>query len=245
MTLLAVIGCGPADVASDSRSELTLQSKDGTNISATLTIAAGTPSPGLILVHMYGSDRTAWESFAVQAQREGYSVISIDMRGHADTATLNPNAKKYRSFSATDWKDVLLDIDAAKSMLIENGVDEDRIGVMGASIGANLAAAYAAHHQDIQALVMLSPGKDYKGVRVEPAFAQYGKRPSLLVTGEGDRYSADTCRSLHREAKGFCEFREFPGIYHGTNILDAIPNASGQILQWCNTVLRESSPAQP
>ena len=75
----------------------------------------GPQPPGLILIHMYGSDRSAWALFASQAQREGYSVIAIDMRGHGDTAALNPKSPKYRGFSTEDWRGVLLDIDAAKN----------------------------------------------------------------------------------------------------------------------------------
>jgi len=244
VVLAAAAGCGPVGQPGSGGTDLTVEAADGLKIAATLNMADAPQSPGLILIHMYGSNRSAWEPFAGRAQREGYSVIAIDMRGHGDTASLNPKHPRYRSFSTEEWRNVLLDIGAAKQALVEAGADADRIGLIGASIGANLAAMYAAEHSDVQALVLLSPGKDYKGIRVEPAFAQYGKRPSLLVTSEGDRYSAETSRALHRSAVGFCELREFPGVHHGTNILDDIPNAAGQILQWCNTVLRDALPAQ-
>lgn len=238
--LVAVAGCSPDKRPESSATAVTLASSDGLKIAASLLPATLPAPPGLILVHMYGSDHSAWESFAGRAQREGYSTIAIDMRGHGDSASMNSAAPKYGGFSTEDWRGVLLDIDAARQALIASGVDEDRIGIVGASIGANLAAAYAAKNEDLQALVMLSPGTDYKGIRVTPSFETYGKRPSLLLTSEDDRYSAQTCRSLHASAAGFCELREFPGADHGTDLLDASPNAAGLILQWCDTVLGEA-----
>lgn len=243
--LILVAGCGPDRKPVDSSAELTLVAADGMRIAATECRAAVTPSPGLILVHMFGSDRGAWAAFASRARREGYSVIAIDMRGHGDSAALNPDAPQYRRFTAPDWLNVLQDIEAARVALVERGTDPARIGVVGASIGANLAAAYAADHGEIAALVLLSPGQDYKGVEVAGAFARYGKRPSLLVTTEGDSYAADTSRALHRSATGFSELREFAGVYHGTEMLDAIPNTTVQILQWCDTVLVEAPPPAP
>ncbi len=236
--LVAVAGCGPGGPVEEGKG-LTLTAADGQQIAATLYDAPAPNAPGLILVHMYGSDRRAWDAFAVKANHDGYSIIAFDMRGHGDSAALNPESPKYRSFSEDDWRLVLQDIDAAKQALVASGADADRIGLVGASVGANLAALYAAQHTDVEALVLLSPGKSYKGLSIEEPFAAYGKRPSMLLTGEGDRYSADTCRALHAMASGFTELREFPGIVHGTDILDANPNASGQILQWCDTVLGE------
>lgn len=238
--LILAAGCGPAGEPADRSTALTLVAADGMKIAATEHGAAVTPSPGLILVHMFGSDRGVWAAFAARAQREGYAVIAIDMRGHGDSAALNPDAPKYRQFATSDWLNVLQDIEAARVALVKAGTDPDRIGVVGASIGANLATAYASEHGDIAALVLLSPGRDYKGIEITGAFERYGKRPSLLVTTEGDRYAADTSRALHRSATGFSELREFAGMYHGTEMLDAIPNAMIQILQWCDTVLVEA-----
>jgi pimeloyl-ACP methyl ester carboxylesterase len=241
VALVAAVGCGPGEQPeSDGRSDLTIRAADGLLIAATLFQSSESQPPGLILIHMYGSNRGEWMSFASRAQKEGYSVITFDMRGHGGTAALNQEAPKFRSFSLEDWEKVSLDIDAAKRALIDAGADAERIGVVGASIGANIGANYAADHADVQALVLLSPGDVYKGVRVDRAFNDYGKRPSLLITGEGDQYSAIASRALHRSASGFCELREFPGTHHGTEIVNANPNAASQILQWCDTVLGES-----
>ncbi len=243
--LIVAAGCGPKGEPADNSTILTLVAADGMKIAATERRAAVPLSPGLILVHMFGSDRVAWAAFAARAQQEGYSVIAIDMRGHGDSASLNPEAPKYRRFTTPDWLNVLQDIEAARVALVNGGTDPERIGIVGASIGANLAAAYAAEHEDVAALVLLSPGQDFKGVGITGAFERYGKRPSLLVTTEGDRYSADTSRALHRSATGFSELREFAGMYHGTEMLDAIPNATVQILQWCDTVLVEAPTPAP
>ena len=216
----------------------TLAAVDGIQLAATFYPVPADKPPGLILVHMLGADRRVWESFARRAQGLGYACLAFDLRGHGESTLWNGQRLSYRNFSTQDWLAAAQDIDAAKQALIAHGANPRNIALAGASIGANLALTYAQDHKDIPALILVSPGLDYKGVKTESAITAYGERPVLLLTAEGDSYSAASCAALKRAASGLCELREYPGAAHGTALFDASASALEQTFLWLRPILR-------
>jgi len=217
--------------------DLALTSADGVQLAATLYRAKETNPPGLVLVHMLGADRRVWNSFAESAQRAGFMCIAFDLRGHGESIFKNDARISYRSFTPHDWQDVSHDIDAAKRALTVQGADPNNLALVGASIGANLSLDYAASHKDVQALVLVSPGLDYKGIKAQPALKTYGKRPLLLIFSEGDAYAASSGWALKGAAVGLCELREYAGTAHGTDLFDVSRNAAEEVCLWLNQCL--------
>lgn len=239
VVVLAALACGkperaPATAASE---EHVLTTKDGLAISATLYTVPKPAPPALILVHMLGSDRHSWAAFASRAEKAGYLCAAIDLRGHGDRVGEGGRTRSYRTFTQDDWYAALNDIAAAKDLLLRKGADPENLAVVGASIGANLALNYAVEDPAIQAIVLISPGLDYHGIATEPAMRSYVKRPSLLVTAEGDAYAAASAQTLKRIAPAFCELREYPGAAHGTNLINASDEVVDQILYWLDTMI--------
>lgn len=224
-----------------STREVTFTTSDGYTIAGSIYPVDRANPAGLILVPMLGTTRERWQSFSQAAQREGYMSIAIDMRGHGGSTTRNGETTSYKSFKAEDWLGVLNDIAGAKQALIDAGVDANNVAVIGASIGANLALRYATVDPDIQAVGMISPGLDYRGVTVEEPFKQLKTRPVLLMDAIGDAYSADTCTALEKLAPGHCDLHEYAGAAHGTDLLDTNENAIGQILQWLSPIIGPES----
>jgi len=194
---------------------------------------------GLILIHMLGSDRLAWERFAIRARNDGFVVLSFDLRGHGKSRGAGAARVSYRSFDGDAWRRAEPDIGEAKKALIARGVSPREIGIVGASIGANLATRYAASDPDIAALVLLSPGESYRDVQLLPAIDGYGERPILAMAAEGDSYAAETARAVKDRAADHCEVRLYKGTAHGTDLLAAHGAASGQILLWLSQILHK------
>lgn len=241
LVVLTVCSCGGRKAADlPEPSSLTLSTSDGFELAATLYKPLRPSPPALILVHMLGSKRAAWDYLARRAQQLGFMALTFDMRGHGESAAKG----SYKNFTTQDWAGVLNDIDAAKKSLLENGADPQDIMLVGASIGANLALAYAVDHNDIPAVVMVSPGLDYKGVQAQPAVVAYGKRPLLLMTAEGDSYSATSCGALDKAAQGLCEVRHYSGSAHGTALFDVSDSALEQVFLWLAPIV-DSKPASP
>ena len=116
-------------------------------------------------------------------------------------------------------------------------IDGDRIGIAGASIGANLALRGGSRYEQVKSVVMLSPGLDYRGITTLDALTRYGQRAVMIVATERDTYSADSARTLNSQALGQHQLQIYPGSDHGTNIFQAQAGLQPMMLAWFKTTL--------
>lgn len=182
--------------------------------------------PGIILLHQRGKDKSSWGSFPAKLVSEGFAVIAIDLRGHGETLGPNGQAIPLDSLSDADYQAMLYDVGAAHAYLAQQkGVDGDRVGIIGASIGANLGLLYAAQDRRIRTVVALSPGLDYKSLKPLAAMKGLDKRPLFLLASKGDKASLDCIHTLEQAAvkEAPVSLREFDGSAHGTDLLSTQP----------------------
>ena len=190
-----------------------LQTEDGVTLVG--TYLPGTTGKGVILLHMLGRDRASWGDFGDHLNYQGYHVLLLDLRGHGESTWRGREMLDWRQFSSEDFKKMVLDVEAAKTFLEDQGVEE--IGIIGASIGANAALAYTTRNA-IDWLVLLSPGLVYRGIEVENAAKQY-TNPVLIVVARDDKYSADSSNRLIAMFRGEKKLKIVDGSYHGTDLL--------------------------
>jgi dienelactone hydrolase len=197
--------------------------------------------PAAILLHMLGKDRSSWDMFPETLAQSGFVVLAIDLRGHGESVLQNGKPISYQSFTSDDLNKMSLDVKAAKQFLTESGssnstvkngpkVDPNRITLVGASIGANVAVNYAASDSTVSGVVLLSPGLDYRGVRTSEAI-KLVKSPVLIITAKGDSIAGDGPQQLCAEIRcGDENFKVYQGsTKHGTELfadstLDPQPN---------------------
>lgn len=212
---------------------------DGATISATLCEPRTTAPPAMLLLHMLGSDRRAWDRFSRSAASRGYMTLAIDLRGHGDTPSSSTSHSQSVASADVPVDSIIEhDIGPALQYLLDKGADPDNLFIVGASLGANLALRYAVNDPRVQAVVMLSPGDEYRGVTVMPEFEAFTKRPSLILATEGDHYSASTSRKLHAASEYYCELRLYPGSAHGTGILEMVESSTSQIFLWLDPIVK-------
>ena len=129
------------------------------------------------------------------------------------------------------------DIRAARRYLAQRSdVQQSRVGVIGASIGANLAALEASGDATIASLALLSPSVDYRGLRITEATRKV-KRPMLLVAGDDDPYAARSARELQKEGAGVREVLILRQAGHGTLMLSRDPSLTGALVDWFRRTL--------
>jgi dienelactone hydrolase len=235
----AVAGCR---VGQSPERVLSFDSADGVTIHATVYTPSAKAGPGLILLHQAGSTRESWAAFARMARADGYFSIAIDLRGHGQSTT-TPGHTNPSAFTQNEWLAVLKDIPQAKQKLIEAGADPDKLAIMGASIGANLALRYAASDPQVQAAVLLSPGEEYNGVSIVHTVQTYSARPILLMATQSDGFSARSAKKLDDLAPEYTELRLYPGAAHGADLLTAVPVAPEQVIMWLDHILGHTPPA--
>lgn len=183
-------------------------------------------APAIILLHQRGKDKSSWGDFPDKLVAEGFAVLALDFRGHGQTTGPGGQPVPLNALTDNDYQAMLNDIGAAHAYLAQQpGVDPDRVGLIGGSIGANLALLYAAQDRRVRTVVALSPGLNYKSLQPLTVIKPLDKRPLFLIATQGDKYSVECIDALEQAAVKDAPVskRLFSGSAHGTEILAAQP----------------------
>lgn len=176
--------------------------------------------PVLILAHGVGAGRGEWEKFASRLSSRGFGSLAVDLRGHGGSAAM---PDEWKSFDASgEWPRLVDDLLAAAAWVETKGVEPELVDFAGASIGANLAAAADARRPG-RFLLLLSPGIDYRGVRLT---LRRGAK-TLAVAARADAYAFDAVTELGKHGVARLEA---PGG-HGAGTLDD-EKTLGRVLDW-------------
>lgn len=227
--------------AKEAQLTVRLSTRDGVNLAGSYYPPAHGPVPAILLLHMLARDRTDWNPLAAKFQAAGWAVLSLDLRGHGGSQLQGGKTVHWRDFSAADFNKMVLDVEAAQEHLKGlKEVDPGRIAIVGASIGCNIALNFASDHPQVRALILLSPGLEYRGVLSEPAMKRYGAsgRSALIVSSTDDPYSADSSKRLKSLAEARASLILYQRAGHGTRMLTQEKDLEGRIVSWLKANLR-------
>jgi pimeloyl-ACP methyl ester carboxylesterase len=226
---LLTIGASPLRAASVQ--DVTFRTDDGVTIVGSLYLPAR-PGPAVILLHALGRTREDWRPVATRLSDAGFVALAIDLRGHGASGPLPEGA------TLENLTGMVADVKAARAFLAtRHEVSPNRIGIAGASIGANLAMLYAAGDPTVRSLALLSPGIDYRGLRPEAALRKYGDRPALLVASQEDSYATNSVRQFAKSGPGVRDVRILNGAGHGTAMIDRQPDLAPALVDWFRRTL--------
>lgn len=213
--------------------------EDGVEIIGSTWIPDQGQSPCVILLHMLGKTRADWNNVAQDLANRGYAVVSIDLRGHGESTKQGDSIIDVLNFNEDDFQKMVLDVEVVLKELRKNPrIDSTRIAIMGASIGANVALQTAAADPQISVVVLLSPGKSYRGIRTDTALLDYGKRSILIAASEEDEYAANSSRYLKELAQGYSKLLMYKMIGHGTEMFKAPTDLEEEIINWFDSYLK-------
>jgi len=219
----------------------------GTYYSTSTSNKNTSAADAIILLHMLGRDRNDWNTFAstLSNNNNGYTVLSLDLRGHGQSVNHNGKAISFQSFTLDDFNKMVLDVKAAKQFLVtQKGINSNNIAIVGASIGANVALKYAVLDPSIKAIVLLSPGLDYKGVRTSDAITKFMNPIYIAATGKDSIAGTDPqtlCNMINcgNKLKVYQDSNS-----HGTDMfLDSSlnPPLGSVIISWLNESIGKNS----
>jgi alpha-beta hydrolase superfamily lysophospholipase len=200
---------------------------DGTTLAGMLYESTLRPSPGVVLVHMLGRSKDEWALMAERLQEAGATVLAIDLRGHGSSAG-----------SAGVLGPMVGDVGAAIDWLATRpNVRPSSVGVVGASLGANLAAIAAAGKPAVRAVALLSPSLDYRGVRLDAnTMKRLGAKPVWLAASTEDPYALRTIKELV-EGNSAREQHLSSVRGHGSMLLTADPDLARALMDWLRRTL--------
>src|SRR5262245_4550312 len=143
-----------------------LQTKDGGSLHTTYYKSPGDrESPVVVLLHNKDGNRFVWQSkeggFAPRLQKEGYAVITVDLRFHGQNkggpvgaGNANQGGGKKKKKAGIDLKNsnldamVAFDMEAVKDFIKDEhqagNLNMNKMGIVGPEMGASIAVAYAA-----------------------------------------------------------------------------------------------------
>jgi len=207
--LLAVMPTLAQDAPTPTPNTTEIEAADGRLLKGDLYRPDVIPDEGvptLLLMHQNQATRYSYESAIPLFVEAGYIVLAVDLRGHGQTG------------GSVDWEQAQDDTQKWLAGLREQeGVNDAKIAIIGASIGSNLALIGCAQDAQCVTAVALSPGLNYFGVQPKDFVADgLENRSALLIAGNRDRESADAIRALFVVAKGKVAAQMFPSGSHGT-----------------------------
>ena len=195
-------------------------------------------APMAILLHMYRSDRMAWEPLLAPLHDAGFAVLAIDLRGHGESATTETREAALKRDTAL-FRKMQDDVRGAYDWLVQQPkVDRARFALVGASVGCSVALQYAAKDRSVDAIVCLSPGLNYMGLDSAGDLHQMVGRKILMLATEDER---DAPYTLKKSTPGvqvhICKQEKL----HGTDMLGQVPNIEKEIVSFLKTGVGEPS----
>jgi len=202
---------------------------DGISLAADYHPATGGKGV-IVMLHGLDSNRGEWNGFSYAAQTAGWGTLAYDARGHGQS--VRGAARGHRSFGpagpGTPWERMTDDLRAVLAFLEARGVSASSVAVVGASLGANVAARYASRGAALKAVVLMSPGLNYMEFRPDRDVQAIRPR-TLIITSPEDRYafaSSYKLRTLAPQIELWSDVR--PG--HGVDMFDE--TLSKRLLVW-------------
>ncbi len=176
------------------------------------------PELAVILVPMLGEDRSSYpQSFVESIHNElpDAVVITLDPRGHGKST----NFGTWNEFGITEFKGMGSDIKEAREYLRDEYPTIDYVYVVGASIGSTAGILATKQESDITKLAMISPGMEYRDVKIATAVDDY-IQPLFLATARNDYYSASAVSEIEEESSSKTTVKIYEGSEHGTDLFE-------------------------
>jgi len=230
-----------AEAAPDESGQMTFMTDDGLTMYAWLspatTVTENEHHPGLaLLLPMMSKTHESYMPFIAQLNHSGYATIAFDLRGHGKSTQVGKKAISYADMNENQFGKMPGDVEQFFEDFKADHPDQydyDNVIVIGASIGANTAGLLLSSDWASRA-VMLSPGRNYRGLRPEVSLAAETPpdKPIYIAVSDDDTYSAESSQWLYDNYAGPKTLKKYPGENHGTNILINVPDAGNELLEW-------------
>lgn len=219
--------------------DVTLTTKDGVELRCTYFESdLGKEAVPIVMLHDYKGSRAVFHTLALELQNpsdpdlKSNAVLTVDLRGHGESTTQVGRGGQTRELEAdrlraADFQSMVTeDMEAVRHFLRkkndEKKLNLNKMCILGAGMGASVAANYAAYDwsvpplanvkqgQDVKALILASPKRVFGGLSMTKALKQPGVRQRisvLIVYGEEDASASRDAKSIH---KMLSKYHEMP-----------------------------------
>lgn len=248
-TLEATFDVAPVSAGEAAGVDVTLTTDDKMSIAGTFWASSTANAPGVVLLHMYKSNRAAWQPLVRHLNDRGCDVLAIDLRGHGGSAKQGKAdlAAKVEKRDAKLFQDMHKDaIAAVRHLVKEAKSDPAKIVIVGASVGCSVAIDTARRYpKEVSAVACLSPGANFLGLNtVEQAKAWPKDKPLLLLSHASE--AGDGAPQVHEAipASRLLTYddatpessKDEPMWAHGTKMFGRIPLVEQTVASFVSSV---------
>ena len=227
----------------EAEEETTEEEEEATEAPA----APVTKYPLVVLTHGLSGSYKEWGALPADLVKQGYAVFAMDLRGHGkSTRNSKGQAVSWRTFEAEQWKEIPNDIDRALKFLEKSGkypqVNTKAVAYIGGKLGANAALIDASKHASrVKALVLLSPGKNYKGLETARPMIEYPNAVYFMASDIDDETLKET-ETLYKWALGPKSMQLFKLPGEGAEMIKYRPKLREDIPTWLTKYLPPVAP---
>lgn len=197
---------------------VSFETEDGIRIVADYYQSPNSKFAG-ILIHMMPSDRKSFADLAKKLQEAGYSALAIDLRGHGESINSAKGLLNYKNFTDEEHQTSIYDLKAASEFLKKEGFSIENQFLIGASIGANLSLQFLSQNPNIKAVILLSPGINYRGIKIEEFLKKDFGEKILVIIGQKDIQSISSAELFKKNTPSSTIYL-LDTKDHGTDLLN-------------------------
>ena len=222
-----------------SSEDLTIKTSDNIDLSAKYFFTDGKKDenqPLVILIHQFRQAKEQWKHDYIDSLiASGFKVLAYDIRGHGNSSKVSYNLGKLLDDPKEAPNDIIAVFKWAKE---QTGIDSSRIGVIGTSIGGNLAC-YAALNLNAKVVVSVSNGKEtfeiYTGyderMMGRPYFPKF--KNALFICGNKDGgHETGQKWIIDNFVESPKDLKVYDSDKHGKDLIDAFPEINLLTINW-------------
>lgn len=208
----------PLPAPTDPFLSLQFTLNDGLPITALYFASARRGAPLAVIIPEEGARKEDWRLLAASLQTSGVTVLAVDVRNGG--VNVRPDQ-------------LVDDLNAILTRFTNlASVDTTRISLIGAGIGANLAATICASLETCRALVLISPNPDSEGFPIAGQVTAYGGRPLLIAAGRDDPRGGVGAITLQDAVRGAPTVLLYETRARGVNLIEASSDLVDQIVRF-------------
>lgn len=177
-------------------------------------------APAAVLVHDAGAQRSDLNDVAERLWKQGFAVISVDLRGHGESQGTDKGwAELSEEEHAKAWAFCLRDVKAAADWIgKQSGVHSSNVSLLGDRAGCTLVTRYAMRDENVRSLVLLDPQVEQLGFSLAKDIASLAGLPTYIAATKESAPKAQTIAESGEKANEGNKFIEI-ALFKGAPVM--------------------------
>ena len=149
-------------------------------------------APAALLIHGATRDRSDYAAIAENLNKRGFAVLSVDLRGHGQSATEEFTFSKLdEEKQSIAWTLAIRDIEACTAWLRKReDVHMSNLSLVAQGSASIIAARYAERDENVRCVALIAPTGDKLAKDLPRTLKKIAGMPTLVVTEKNGREDA-------------------------------------------------------